>query len=60
MRGLQVDGGTQDSSNPLDVSPANPEVSQPKGAQKGNVTEGSAGETGQSSGRARTSGGSKA
>ncbi|KAK4507675.1 hypothetical protein PRZ48_001410 [Zasmidium cellare] len=47
----------QDANNPLNVSPANQAVSQPKGVQEGKVTEGSAGETGQGSERARTSGG---
>ncbi|KAF2159242.1 hypothetical protein M409DRAFT_30248 [Zasmidium cellare ATCC 36951] len=50
-------GGAQEANNPLNVSPANQEVSQPKGAQRGHVTEGSTGETGQGSERARTSGG---
>ncbi|KAK8195859.1 hypothetical protein M8818_007010 [Zalaria obscura] len=44
------------ASNPLDVSPANHDVSQPRGGQEGGH-EGSASESGQSSGRERTSGG---
>jgi hypothetical protein len=50
----------QDSKNPLNVSPANQEVSQPRSAQEGGAA-GSKGETGQGrEERARTSGGTKA
>ncbi|KAF7191321.1 hypothetical protein HII31_07344 [Pseudocercospora fuligena] len=50
----QETGG--DSNNPLNVSPANHDISQPRGAQEGGA-QGSAGETGSGSSRQRTSGG---
>ncbi|CAK4032354.1 Hypothetical predicted protein [Lecanosticta acicola] len=45
-----------ESNNPLNVSPANTAISQPRGQQEGGA-QGSEGETGGRSGRARTSGG---
>lgn len=49
----------QESNNPLSVSPANPEISKPRGAQEGGA-QGSPEETGSGSGRERTSGGGSA
>lgn len=50
-----ADKESGEETSPLDVSPANQEVSQPRGASEGGA-EGSAGESGQTSERQRTSG----
>ena len=48
---------SQAASNPLDVSPANPEVSKPRGDTEGGA-ESSPASSNNATGRARTSGGS--
>ncbi|KAL9129555.1 MAG: hypothetical protein Q9217_002011 [Psora testacea] len=50
---------SSDSNNPLDVSPANPDVSKPRGDSKGGA-QNSSGSSGAKSDRPRSSGGSSA